>query len=182
MGGASAPSAPRGSSLGKVSLEESPLKRTETNSKPAWPLSSRVTLEPPLVVTGPSLCNLRAVVRLAGEPGEWGMCNSGCSCGALPTWSPRARAALCPPHSWAEHRLPAGVGTALELGGVLGLGQGSVRSLRGPFSAAEDTQVCSFTVIHSTSTPHWHNIPISLETCSGDISLRHRHRDWLREF
>lgn len=54
------PSAPRGISWRKVSLEEPHLQRMETNSKPAWPLSSPVTLEPPLVVTGPSLCNRRA--------------------------------------------------------------------------------------------------------------------------
>lgn len=60
MHGICAPSAPRGSSWRKVSLEEPCLQRMETNSKPAWPLSSRVTLEPPLAVTKPSLCNLRA--------------------------------------------------------------------------------------------------------------------------
>lgn len=132
MGGASDPSAPRGSSLGKVSLEESPLKRKETNSKPAWPLSSHVTLEPPLAVTGPSLCNLRAVVRLAGEPGEWGMCNSGSCCGALPTWSPGACAA---PFA----RLTAGqsTGCQLEWGLLLSLVEswGWGKALSGPSEA-----------------------------------------------
>lgn len=73
MAGASAPFAHRGSSLREVFLEEPLLQRMEANSKPAWPLSSHVTLEPPLAVTGRSLCNLKAIVRRAEKLGEWGL-------------------------------------------------------------------------------------------------------------
>lgn len=146
------PLPPRDSSLGKVSLEE--LKRIETNSKPAWPLSSHVTLEPPLAVTGPSLCNPRAVVRLAGEAGEWGMCNSGSSVEPYPPGPHVPVLPLCLPHSWPEHRLPAGVGT--DCSGAWwspGAGARLCQVPQRPFSAAGDTQVCSFTCF-STAPPH----------------------------
>lgn len=102
MRGVCAPSSLRGSSLRKVSLEEPPLQRMETNSKPAWPLSSRVTLEPPLVVAGPSLCNPRARqgTRANGtsvvQEAPGGLCSPGLHAGALP---------LCLPRSCAGHRM-----------------------------------------------------------------------------
>lgn len=152
MGGASAPSAPRCSSLRKVSLEESSLKRMETNSEPAWLLSSHETLEPPLEVTGPSLCNLRKVVRIAEELGKWALIRFG-----KLLWGP----AHLVPTWWCCPSLPASqlgraqaVWTALEFGGVLGVGQGSCRVSQRPLSAVEDTHVCSYTCL-PTAPPHY---------------------------
>lgn len=56
----------------------------------------------------------------------------------------------------------------VESQGVGGVGGGAGLC---PVSAGEDTQVCNYTFIHSTSILWYKDISISLETCSGVLSL-----------